>query len=242
MRIRIPVVALLSLAVFVVGGYFIGDYVRDKLDEANAAAGYENIPSEPSEIEGSQSLYRADNFGAALSALEERAGQNPELLKVGVHPWMAEFQVKEGKQAKGYRYHAKNGQMGEFKVKLVGPGSLEGSQFPYRTVSAGVTEKLAAAVAKRDGALRVTYMMIEGGLIDGDPVWSVNAESDERTGIVFQADPDGSGLADPTQRALDRSGADNGSTDGSAANDAPSQAACVQQAGGDVAKVQACVE
>jgi hypothetical protein len=212
MRTRTPgrlAIALISLASLVVPGYFISDYVQGKIDEAFTAAGYENIPSEPSKIEDSQSLYRAENFRAALSALEERAGHNPELLKVGVHPWMVELQVKDGQRAKGYRYYAKNGETGEFKVKLIGPGSLEGSQFPYRTISAGVTERLAAAVAERDGALRVTYMRIEGGLIPGDLAWSVVAESDERTGIVFQADPDGSGLTDPTERALERTGADD---------------------------------
>jgi hypothetical protein len=128
--------------------------------------------------------------------------------------------------------------MGEFKVKIIGPGSIEGSQFRYETVSAGVTQKLAAAVAERDGALRVTNMTIERGIIEGDLAWSVNTESDERTGIVFQADPDGSGLADPTKRALARSGAASGST----TKDALSQAECLQQAGGDVAKVQACIQ
>ena len=49
----------------------------------------------------SQSLYRAENFEAALSALEEHAGDNPELLAVGVLPCMAEFQVKDGQSAKG---------------------------------------------------------------------------------------------------------------------------------------------
>lgn len=59
-------------------------------------------------------------------------------------------------------------------------------------------------MAKRDGALRATNMTIERGLVDGDLAWSVNTESDDRTGIVFQADPDGSGLADPGKRELAR--------------------------------------
>jgi hypothetical protein len=203
-NLRRSLSALLTLTAIVVPGYFAAHHVYDKIDEATAAAGYENVPSEPSEIEDSQSLYRAENFRAALAALEERAGRNPELLKVGVHPWMAEFQVKDGQRAQGYRYYAKNGEMGEFKVKLIGQGSLEGSQFPDKTLNAGVTEKLATTVAARDGGLRVTYMNLERGLVDGDLVWSVNAESDERTGIVFHADPDGSGLADPSRRALER--------------------------------------
>ena len=35
--------------------------------------------------------------------LQEKAGQNPELLKVGVLPYMVEFQIKDGERAKGYR-------------------------------------------------------------------------------------------------------------------------------------------
>jgi|SRR5215216_2350984 len=120
---------------------------------------------------------------------------------------MAEFQIKDGSKAKGYRYYAKNGAIGEFRVQPVGPGSLEGSQFPYKTLGAGVTEKLAVAVAERDSSMHVTNMTIQRDIIDGDLAWSVNAESDERTGIVFQADPDGSRLGDAAQRALDRSGA-----------------------------------
>ena len=63
-------------------------------------------------------------FEAALSALEEHAGDNPELLAVGVLPSMAEFQVTDGQSARGYRYHAEGGEMGELKVKLVDPGSI----------------------------------------------------------------------------------------------------------------------
>jgi len=241
MRTPLPrrlLIALVGLAVFAVPALLIKGVVGGKIDDANKAAGFQNIPANAVDIDDSQSLYRADNFSAALSALEEKAGDNPELLKVGVQPYMVEFQIKDGERAKGYRYYAKNAEMGEFKVKVIGSGSLEGSQFPYETMSAGVTEKLAAQVAKQEGALRVTNMTIERAIIDGDLAWSVNTESDDRTGIVFQADPDGSGLADATKRALEASGAESGS----ATKDALSQADCLQEAGGEVAKVQACVE
>jgi hypothetical protein len=232
------IIAVIGLALFAVPALLIKGLVRDKIDDANTAAGFQNIPANAIDIEDSQSLYRTENFGAALSALEEHAGDHPELLSVGVQPYMAEFQIKDGQRAKGYRYYAKNGEMGEFKVKIIGPGSIEGSQFPYETISGGVTQKLAAQVAERDGALRVTNMTIERGIIEGDLAWSVNTESDERTGIVFQADPDGSGLADATKRALKRTGAESDS----ATTDALSQADCLQEAGGEVAKVKACVQ
>jgi hypothetical protein len=194
---------LIGVALFIAPAVLIKGFIHGKVDEANKSAGVESVPANAQDIDGSQSLYRAENFGAALAALEEHAGKSPELLEVDVMPYMAEFQIKDGQKAKGYRYYAKNGEMGEFKVKLVGPGSLDGSQFPYSTIDAGVTQKLAGSAAGQGGDLKVTNMTIRRQIIDGDLGWSVNAESDTRTGIVFQAKPDGSGLTDPAQQALD---------------------------------------
>jgi hypothetical protein len=237
---------LVGLALFIVLSVLIRGLISDRVADANKAAGFENIPANAQDIDDSQSLYRAQNFGAALAALEEHAGKNPELLEVDVMPYMAEFQIKDGQKAKGYRYYAKNGEIGEVKIKIVGGGSIEGSQFPYKTIGAGVTEKLAASAAGQADDLKVTNMTIRREIIDGHLAWSVNAESDERTGLVFQADPDGSGFADSTKRALERSGAQSGAgagaADGEATKDPSSQADCLQAAGGDVAKIQACVD
>jgi len=229
----------IGIALFVVPAILIKGLVNDKVHDANKAAGFENIPANAIDIDDSQSMYRAENFGAALRALQDQAGKNPELLEVGVMPYMAEFTIKDGEKARGYRYYAKNGEMGEFKVKLVGPGSLDGSQFPYATLDAGITEKLASGVAKQDGSLRVTNMTIRRDVAQGDLDWSVNAESGDRTGIVFKADPDGSGLGDATERALEQGAAKEAP---GAAQVGATHADCLQQAAGDVAKVKACVQ
>ena len=110
---------------------------------------------------------------------------------MGVLPYMVEFQIKDGERAKGYRYYAGNGEMGEFKVKIIGSGSIEGSQFAFETINDSIT-RLEDGRQGRGRLAAVTNMTLERGLVDGDLAWSVNAESDERTGIVFQADPDGS--------------------------------------------------
>ena len=193
--------SFIAVAAVLASVFVIPTFVQGKIDDANRAAGFEKIPANAQDIDDSQSLYRAENFRAALKALEGRAGSSPELLEVGVMPWMAEFTVKDGERATGYRYYVKNGQAGRFKVKLIGPGSLDGSQFPYATLTAGITERLATGVARKDASLQVTNMTMRRGVIDGGLTWSVNAESDVRTGIVFEADADGSGLADPLERA-----------------------------------------
>ena len=201
-----PLRLIFGLALSAGLALFISHLAKDMIADANTRAGFENIPANVRDIDDSQSLYRSENFGAALAALEERAGQKPELLEVGVMPHMVTFQIKDGQRAKGYRYYAKNREMGEFKVKLVGPGSLEGSQFPYKTLGPGVTERLAGSVAGQGQGLEATNMTIRRDFIDGHLEWSVNADSDERTGVVFTADPDGSGLGDATKRALERNG------------------------------------
>ena len=201
-----PIRLVFGLALSAGLALFISHLAKDMISDAWTKAGYENIPANVTDIDESQSLYRAENFGAALAELEKHAGRKPELLEVGVVPHMATFQVKEGERAKGYRYYAKNREMGEFKVKLVGPGSLEGSQFPYRTLGPRVTERLATSAAGQGPGLEVTNMTIRRDIIDGHLEWSVNADSDERTGVVFTADPDGSGLGDATKRALERNG------------------------------------
>jgi hypothetical protein len=199
-----PLRLIFGLALSAGLALFISHLAKDMIADANKRAGFENIPANVRNIDDSQSLYRAENFGAALAALEERAGKHPKLLEVGVMPHMATFQVKDGQRAKGYRYYAKSREMGAFKVKLVGPGSIEGLQFPYRTIGAGVPERLASSAAGQGNDLKVTNMTIRRDIIDGHLEWSLNADSDERTGIVFTADPDGSGLADPVGRAIDR--------------------------------------
>jgi hypothetical protein len=242
------VIALIGLAVIAVPAYLIKNAIKDQVDDVTAEVGFENVPANPTEISDDQSLYRADQFAEAVAELKDRAGDNAELLKVMVLPYMAEFQVKDGERAKGYRYYAKNDEMGEFKVKIIGSGSIEGAQFPMSTLSEGITARIEAAVRERDGSLQVTNMNIERGLTNGHLAWSINAESEDRTGIVFNARPNGSGLADPTKFSLRESGArapkDSGGTGGStpSVSDVQKQADCIQNAAGDVEKIQACVD
>jgi hypothetical protein len=237
------IIAVVGLALVAVPLLVIRGMVNDTVDKVTKDVGFENVPSSPTDISDGESLYRQENFAKALDELRSRAG-DAELLKVGVLPYMAEFQIKAGERAKGYRYYAKNGEMGEFKVKIIGTGSLEGEQFPMDTVNAGSTAKLDGAVTERDGALTVTNMTLERGLTNGKLAWSINAESDDRTGIVFLAKADGSGLADPTDFARDSADAptERPASSGTAPNvdDALSTVDCVQKADGDVTKIQAC--
>src|SRR5262245_9089141 len=71
--------------------------------------------------------------------------------------------------------------------------------------------------------LEVTVMTLEKSAVDGRLRWAINAEGGGRSGLVYNAQPDGSNVTSPTQEATDM-------TD------------CIQKAGTDVTKIQACTQ
>ena len=169
--------------------------IKDKVDTAKDSSSNGN----PTEA-GGESLFKTANFTKALTAVRSKIGGDAELLKIQVLPGQAEFQVKKGEKADGYRYTAKGGELQKVKVEIVGGGTIEGLQYPFHTVDPGVTEKLDKAVRERKG-LHATTMTLEKGPVGTRLVWTINAEGNGRTGLVFNARPDGSGLADPTKFA-----------------------------------------
>jgi hypothetical protein len=216
---------LLSLGVIAIVYFAV---VKPKTDDAKDKA----ASSDPTQA-GGDSLYRRANFTKALTAVRTKIGGDAELLKIQVLPGQAEFQVKRGERADGYRYTAKGGELQKVKVEIVGGGSIEGLQYPFRVVDPGVTEKLDAAVRARKG-LHATTMTLERGPVGTRLVWTVNAEGNGRTGLVFNARPDGSGLAEPGKAAA-RRGA-------SALSKAQKQQQCILKAGSDAARIQACLK
>ncbi len=206
--------------------------IKDRVDNAKDTSSNGN----PTEA-GGESLYKRANFTKALTAVRSKIGGDSELLKVQVLPGQAEFQVKKGEKADGYRYTAKGGELQKIKVEIVGGGSIEGLQYPFRTVDPGVTEKLDKAVRERKG-LHATTMTLERGPVGTRLVWTINAEGNGRTGLVFNARPDGSGLADPTKFAQGKTTTPGGS----AINKAQKQQQCILKADSDAGRIQACLK
>ena len=210
---------LLTIAVIAIAYFAV---IKDKTDDATDKAS-EN----PTEA-GAESLFEQANFTKALAAVRAKVSGDAELLKIQVLPAQAEFQVKRGERADGYRYSARGGRLQKVDVEIVGGGSIEGLQFPFRSVDPGVTEKLARAVRSQNG-LRATVMTLEKGPAGAKLAWTINAEGNGRTGIVFIASPDGSALRTP-----------GGSAAGPGS--ARKQQECILKAGSDAAKIQACLK
>jgi hypothetical protein len=204
--------------------------IKDKVDDANKSSS----GGDPTQA-GHESLFKQANFTKALTALRSRESGDAPMLEIQVLPGQAEFKVKKGEKATGYRYTAASGDMQKVRVEIVGTGSLEGSQYSLRRVAPDVTERLDKAVREHKG-LHATTMTLKRGPVGTKLIWTVNAEGNGRTGLVFDANPDGSGLAEPAEFNRRAGG-------GSPALDkARKQQKCIVKAGSDAQQIQACLK
>ena len=222
MILRSPLGRLLSLLLTAgVAAIVYFGFIKDKVDSSG---------SDPTKA-GAESLFKRANFTKALGAVRAREGGGAPMLKIQVLPGQGEFQIKEGQRARGYRYDPKSGDLEKIKVQIVGPGSIEGEDFSLRRVPTDVTERLDRAVRAHKG-LHATVMTLERGTVDRQLRWTVNAEGNGRTGIVFNANADGSGIQQPGGNI----------TQPKSFNKARRQQQCIVAAGSDTKKMQACLK
>jgi len=148
--------------------------------------------------EGNESLFTSAGFTAALSAVEEKAGSDAQVLEVEISAGGASFSLRDGEQATGFVYTG--GEVEDLEVDVIGPGSLEGTDFPFSEIDAAAIDKIVAGVKTESGVedIEVTVMTLEKAPTDGTLKWVVNAEGGGRTGLVFNAAPDGSNVTSLT--------------------------------------------
>ena len=170
---------------------------------------------------GNDDLFTTSGFQKAVDAVGEKAGENAQMLQVQITAGGADFKLRSGEQASGFVYTG--GDLHDEKVDVIGPGSLEGQDFPFSEIDPAAIDKIVSAVKSEIGAsdAKVTVMTLEKSAVDGKLKWTVNAEGGGRTGLVYDAEPDGSNVTSPIDKASD-------------------VAQCIQDAGSDVAKIQAC--
>lgn len=173
--------------------------------------------------EGNSDLFTSAGFQKAYDAVKGKAGENAQALQVQITGGGADFKLRNGEQATGFIYTG--GDLHDEKVDVIGPGSLEGQDFPFSEVDPAAIDKIVSGVKQASGVndLKVTVMTLEKSSVDGQLKWTINAEGGGRTGLVYNAEPDGSNVTSPTEAA-------QGITD------------CIQKAGTDVAKIQACTQ
>ena len=172
--------------------------------------------------EGNEDLFTTSGFQKAYDAVQEKAGENGQVLQLQITAGGADFKLRSGEQATGFVYTG--GEVHDEKVDIIGPGSIEGQDFPFSQIDPAAIDKIVSGVKSDVGAgAKVTVMTLEKSAVDGKLKWTVNAEGGGRTGLVYNAEPDGSNVTSPIAAA-------SSITD------------CIKNAGSDVAKIQACAQ
>jgi hypothetical protein len=186
---------------------------------------------------GNDDLFTSAGFQKAYDAVKDEAGENAQVLQVQVTLGGADFKLRNGEQATGFIYTG--GDLHDEKVDVIGPGSLEGQDYPFSEVDPGAIDRIVSGVNSESGVsdVKVTVMTLEKSAVDGKLKWTINAEGGGRTGLVYNAEPDGSNVTSPLGEIA--GSGDTSKTGGKSPQDI---ADCIQQAGTDVAKIQACTQ
>jgi hypothetical protein len=193
--------------------------------------------------EGNADLFTSAGFQKALDAVKGESGDDAPVLQIQITEGGADFKLRQGEQASGFIYTG--GELQEEQVDVVGPGTLEGQDFPLNEVDAAAIDKIIDGVKQTRGVsdIKVTVMTLEKSAVDGKLKWVINAEGGGRTGLVFNAELDGSNVTSPTGSIAGAGGGvGTGTTGASGASSAADIATCIQNAGNDVAKIQACAQ
>ena len=201
-----------------------------------------------SSTDGNDDLFTSSGFTDALNAVSDEEGADAPLFDIRITSAGAEFTFVDGEQLTGQIYTG--GELESRDVDVIGPGTLEGSDFPLSEVDPAAIDRIVEGVRTESGIddVEVTVLQLTKQNVNGELQWIINAEGDGRTGLVFNADPDGSNVTSPLGDigAGDTgSGAETPPTEsggGVSPDDAQAIAECVQEAAGDVAAIQACTE
>ncbi len=120
-------------------------------------------------------LFATPGFTEAYDAVTEKAGDQAPLLEVQITAGGAEFTIRSGEQATGFVYT--QGELHDQEVDVIGPGSLEGQDFPISVVDPAAIDKIVDGVKAESNVsdLEVTVMTLDKSAVDGQPRWTVNA-------------------------------------------------------------------
>jgi hypothetical protein len=205
---------------------------------------------------GNNELFTTAGFQKAYDAVKAKSG-GKTALQVQITEGGADFKLRDGEKATGFVYTG--GEVHDEQVQLIGPGSLNGQDFPFDEIQPAAIDKIVSGVKSVSGIndIKVTVMTLEKSAVDGQLKWTINAEGGGRTGLVYNADPDGSNVTSPlggiagagsSTTGTTSTSTGGGSTSASGGVTAPNGktpqeiANCIQQAGTDVSKIQACTQ
>jgi hypothetical protein len=199
-----------------------------------------------SSTNGNDELFTSAGFQKAYDAVKEKSG-GKSVLQLQITQGGADFKLRDGEKATGFVYSG--GDVHPEQVELVGPGSIEGQDYPFSEIDPAAIDKIISGVKSVSGIddIKVTVMTLEKSAIDGKLKWTINADGGGHTGLPYNADPDGSNVTSPvggtgivgkgTSTSPPTTTPGGASTGGKSPQEIVQ---CIQQANGDVNKIQAC--
>jgi hypothetical protein len=192
-----------------------------------------------------ESLFHADRLDSALDKVRANVGADGKLLELTVYPGYLMVEASTGSEDEGQAFKVQgNGDVKKLPLALTGPGRLEDNTFELAKLDAKAVAQLAGAVAAEEHATLddVSHIVAMIEPDSGKPGLNVYLKNSK----YWRAALDGSALSNPDQdarKALDKAAAAVDSAtlpSNSATKPADDLAACVQAAGTDVTKLQAC--
>ncbi len=191
-NIRTRLMVRLVAALILVGGV-----VAAKIVLSHSSSG--SSSSNPTSVSADQSLYRPANLQKAISAVEGKVGSSAGLLELSLLPGQADFTLRNGEKAIGYRWDASSLSLAPLSINVIGSGSLKGQDFPLSQAQPDAMGKIVAALAQQ--GMTPSTMTLRRGVSDGIVGWSVSADGGGRTSVAYTADVGGSHVVNVEQAA-----------------------------------------
>src|SRR6266540_2440483 len=120
---------------------------------------------------GNDDLFTSAGFRKAYDAVKDKAGGKPA-LQIQITQAGADFKLRDGEQATGFVYTG--GSLHDEEVQLIGPGSLNGQEFPLEETYVTAIDKINQGVKAKAGIsdLKITVMTLEKSAVDGQLKWT----------------------------------------------------------------------
>lgn len=200
-------------------------------------------PAEPVSSDIPEDPFSSESLRLATDLVRREVGGDAELTKLTINPVLTEFHVRQGNGARGFQLRAGEDKLQAVLVRVVGTGSLDEFSFPLSKVDPDSVDRMVAEAKRISGAgdFEPNVLALEKALVNKRLRWLITAEGGGRIGLTYIARPDG--------RRVNDANTGPRAAPPSVPPDVEEQfergrkrLRCVQQAGGDIEKLQRCGE
>jgi hypothetical protein len=153
----------------------------------------------PTSVTASQSAFREANLQRAIGAVESKGGTQAKLLQLTLVPSYADFVLRTGERAVGWRWMTASQSLLPVQVTLEGSGSLSGQDFPLSDVTTTAPAKIVASLGGNH--LTASQMVLSRAVTDGVVGWNISAGGSGRSDIAYTADARGNRVTDVVKSA-----------------------------------------